>query len=171
MNLLINVFNRIAINPTPIGTTVKIKKKNELAGGVSHIEFHHLADDIKKSDGKLKHCDIELQRNSTSKRHLLDIESKLKDEIQTYRQKNHLAEQHLKELDVEIEKKRAHLNRLESVAREAKKKIGYDAADIGAYLKTRVINDDFASSADEVAKLKEKLNELSSLYATLVEQA
>jgi chromosome segregation ATPase len=146
----------------------KIKKKNALAGGISHIEFHHLANDIKKSDDKLKHCDVELQRNTSSKRHMLSMESKLQDEIRSYLDRNKIAEERFKELDNEIEKKRGHLSRLESTAKETKKKIGFDSADIGAYLKTRVINDDFGASKDEIDRLHVKLNELTSLYSTLI---
>lgn len=148
----------------------KIKKKNQLAGGISNIEYQHLANDIKKSDAKLKHCDKELQKNTTSKRHLLNMESKLQAEIEIYREKNAIAEQQFQTIDSEIEKKRIHLSRLEATAKETKKKIGYDAADIGAYLKTQVINEDFASSKNEVTRLHEKLNELKTVYATLTKQ-
>lgn len=148
----------------------RIKKKNSLAGGISQIEFHHLAADIKKSDDKLRYCETELQRNASNKHHLLGMESKLQDEIKSYRQKNELHEQQCREIDSEIDKRRGVLNRLESTAKDMKKKIGYESAEIGAYLKTRAITDDFASSADEVCRLQEQLKDLSSLYATLVKQ-
>ena len=145
----------------------KIQKKNELAGGISEIEFHQLAGDIKKSDAKLKHCEVELQRNKSSKRHMLLVESKLQDEIQRYREKLEAEEVKFQEIDSEIEKKRSQLSQLEAVAKETKKTIGYDAADIGAYLKTQVINNDFISCEDEVTRLKERLNELKALHANL----
>jgi chromosome segregation ATPase len=147
----------------------KIKKKNELAGGISNIEYQNLANDIKKSDAKLKHCDKEIQKNTTSKRNMLSMESKLQAEIQIYREKNAIAEQQFQNIDIEIERKRSHLSRLDATAKEIKKKIGYDAADICVYLKTRVINEDFASSKDELTGLHEKLDDLKSVYATLVE--
>ena len=146
----------------------KIQKKNELAGGISEIEYHQLAGDIKKSDAKLKHFEVELQRNKSSKRHMLIVESKLQDEIQKYKEKLEADEVKFQEIDADIEKKRNQLSRLEGVAKETKKKIGYDAADIGAYLKTRVINNDFISSEDEVSRLQERLYELTTLHATLV---
>ena len=146
----------------------KIKKKNTFAGGISQPEINHLADDIEKSNEKLKGCALELKRNISCKRNLLDMQSKCKIEIQRYRERNEDIEQKIKEMDKEIEKKRNHLARLESLAEETKKKIGYDAVDIGASLKSRMVNDDFLSSEKHINLLHEKLKELTTLYATLV---
>ena len=149
----------------------KIKKKNESAGGVSHIEYHHLVDDLKKSDDKVKTLDTDLKRNTSNKRNLLNMESTLQQQISSFQERNAKTVEAIKALDCEIEKKRAHLSRLESAAKLTKKRVGYDAAEIGAFLKLRVINDDFASSKEEIARLHAKLNELHCSYLSLSEGA
>ena len=135
--------------------------------GISDVEHKSLADNIKKSEEKLKHCDVELQKNATNKRELIGMKSKLQDEIQVYNERHEASEQKVQDMDCQIEKKRCHLSRLESAAKETKTKIGYDAADIEVYLKSQVVNDDFLSSKEEIHGLRDKLNELTSLYATL----
>ena len=61
---------------------------------------------------------------------------------------------------------------MESLKRKAqsvKKKIGYDSSDIGAYLQTDMVNDDFTSSKDEVERLHARLNDLVLQHSTLTE--
>ncbi|KAL3802397.1 hypothetical protein HJC23_007222 [Cyclotella cryptica] len=146
----------------------KITEKKQLAGGISHMEFHRLENDIKKSDDKLKCYDNDLKRNTSNKQHLLNMESKLHKEIQICREINEKTEPMIKELDDKNEKKRIYLSRLESAAKITKKKIGYDASEIGALLKSQMINEDFACSKDELERLRKKLNELKAYYATLI---
>jgi predicted nucleic acid-binding Zn-ribbon protein len=99
------------------------------------------------------------------------MESTLQQQISSFQERNAKTVEAIKALDCEIEKKRAHLSRLESAAKLTKKRAGYDAAEIGAFLKLRVINDDFASSKEEIARLHEKLNELHCSYLSLSEGA
>ena len=54
----------------------EIKEKNQVAGGISHIEFHHLANDNKKAGVQLKCYGHELKRNASNKRNLLNMESR-----------------------------------------------------------------------------------------------
>ena len=135
--------------------------------GISDVEHKSLADNINKVEEKLKHCDAELQRNASDKRQLRGMESKLQDEIEVYKERHRAAEQQIQDIDCQIEKKRGYLSRLECAAKEAKTKIGYDAADIEVYLKSQVVNDDFLSSKEEIHRLHVKLNELTAFYATL----
>ena len=72
-----------------------------------------------------------------------------------------------KGLDDKIEKKRAYLGHLETTSKSTQKKIGYDAADIGAFLKTKMVNDDFVSSKDELRVLHSKLDKLKLHHARL----
>ena len=145
----------------------KIRKKNELAGGISHIEFHHLEEEIKKSDAKIKFYDENMEKINSDEQTLLKLESSLQLEIQTYSEKNESTEHLLKDMDDKIEKKRAYLGRLETTSKSTQKKIGYDAADIGAFLKTKMVNDDFASSKDELRVLHTKLDKLKLHHARL----
>lgn len=59
-----------------------------------------------------------------------------------------------------------HLNKK---AQSVTKKIGYDASDLSAILQTRMVNDDFSTSENELDRLHAKLNDLVLQHAKLIE--
>jgi len=138
----------------------KQKNRNELARGVSDIEFQNLEEAIHKSDDKIKCYDAEVKSMDSSGEKLIKLENFLTTAIQNYKEKNQSKESTLKELNEEIESKRSCLEHLNKVSKKVKKQIGYDASDIGEFLQTKMVNDDFSSSRDELDNLHTKLNEL-----------
>ena len=68
-----------------------------------------------------------------------------------------------------LQSKRSSITCLNKKSRDLQKEIGYDANDLGAYLSTRIANDDYSSSADERDKLYAKLNSLVMQHSVLVE--
>lgn len=147
----------------------KLRQKNELAGGVSDIEFNNLKDSIASSDKKISVYDKELENMNRDGEKLLKLEAFLTTAIQNYTEKNLSQESDLKDLNDEIEERRTTIARLNKSSQLLKKKIGYDANDIGAFLQTRMVNDDFSSSKEEIDRLHAKLNGLVLQHTSLVE--
>ena len=147
----------------------KLRHKNELAGGVSDVEFKNLEDGIHKTEAKIEFYDHELENIDKNVDRLLKMESFLTTAIQQYTEKLKSKEEELKELNEDIEEKRSSITCLNKKSRELQKEVGYDANDLGAYLSTRLVNDDYSSSANERDKLHAKLNSLVMQHSALVE--
>ena len=141
----------------------KLRKKSDLAGGVSEIEYQRLEEDINTSEEKSRGCDATLQSMNENEAQLLQRQALLTAAISNLETENREKECQLQEFDAEIEEKRAHISRLEKTSRSLKKEIGYDASDIGAFLQTRMTNEDFSSSQSELEKLKAKFQHLQTL--------
>ena len=146
----------------------KLRHKNELAGGVSDVEFNNLEDGIHKTEAKITFYDNELKNMDKNADRLLKMESFLTTAIQQYENKQQTKEKELKDLDKDIEEKRSSITFLNRKSRDLQKEVGYDANDLGAYLSTRLVNDDYSSSADERDKLHAKLNGLVMQHSALV---
>ena len=146
----------------------KLRHKNELAGGVSDVEFNNLEDGIQKTEAKITFYDNELENMDKNVDRLLKMESFLTTAIRQYAKKQQTKEKELKDLNQNIEEKRSSITCLNRKSRDLQKEVGYDANDLGAYLSTRLVNDDYSSSADERDKLHAKLNSLVMQHSALV---
>ena len=74
-------------------------------------------------------------------------------------------------LNGEIEEKQNELDRLKAKIGAAKKKVGYDASDLDAFLQTRAVNSDFESSKSELETLRAKLEGLVAQHSALTGQS
>lgn len=157
--------NKVAVSQLEL----KQKKKTELSGGVSDIEFSNLEEATQKSNEKKARIVTELKCMDTDKEKLVKLESYLQKAIQDYTDKNQSKMDVLAELNEEIEEKRSNLEQLNKHGVKLKKQIGYDASDIGAFLQTKMVNDDFSSSQNELEKLHSKLNSLVLEHSKLTE--
>lgn len=146
----------------------KLRKKNELAGGVSDIEYQNLEEDISESEQKINCYDAELENMNNNGEKILQLESFLTTAINNYSEKDQMKQAELKELNGDIEEKRAYLEKLNRQARSIKQEIGYDASDIGAVLQTKMVNEDFSSAKCELEKLQSKLSDLVLQHKKLV---
>ena len=67
-----------------------------------------------------------------------------------------------------LQSKRSSITCLNRKSHDLQKEVGYDANDLGACLSTRIVNDDYSSSADEWDKLYAKLNSIVMQHSALV---
>jgi chromosome segregation ATPase len=138
----------------------KLRQKNEMAGGVSDVEFNNLRESIRKSEEKIASYNTEIQRMVHDRDKLDKLEEFLSKAMKDYTDKNDEKEHELIELNAEIDEKRKNIEGLSRMALKVKNEIGYDASDIGAILSSNKVNNDFASSKDELSALHAKFNSL-----------
>lgn len=146
----------------------KIRAKNEVAGGISQIEFRNLEENVKSSDEKIHSVDRDMKKIHREERNLLKMETVLQNKMNEYKEKIQSSETLLRELDNSIGRKRANLNRFENHLKSAEKKPGYAEDGIDAFLTSRLVNEDFHSSKDVLESLRSKLNELQLRHSLLV---
>ena len=148
----------------------KLRQKNEMAGGVSDVEFNNLRENIRKSEEKIASYNTEIQRMVHDRDKFDKLEEFLSKAMKDYTDKNDEKEHELIELNAEIDEKRKTIEGLSRMALKVKNEIGYDASDIGAILSSNKVNNDFASSKDELSALHAKFNSLVSQHkAALIE--
>ena len=109
----------------------KLRQKNEMAGGVSDVEFNNLRESIRKSEEKISSYETELQTMAQSREKIAKLEQFLTTAMKNYTDKNDEKEHELIELNAEIDEKRKTIEGLSRMALKVKNEIGYDASDIG----------------------------------------
>jgi len=77
----------------------KLKKKNELSGGVSDAEYHKLSSDLNRIDKKIKSYDAEIENMLMDREKLRKMESFLTTAISNYSERNMSKESELRELN------------------------------------------------------------------------
>lgn len=160
---LVHITNKVDIERLE----QKLRRKNELAGGVSDMEYQNLEEDIKKTDYKIKLYQRELESISREDEKVLQLQSCLLTAIQNYVEENATKERELKDLNADIDEKRAELERMNKRSKALKREIGYDAQDLGEILSTRMVNNDFSSSGNELQELKARYSDLQLQYEAL----
>ena len=109
---LSNIQNKVDVQTLK----AKLAKKNQLAGGVSDIEFNNLEECIRRSDEKIRCYEIELANMNDNGEKLAKLESFLTTAIRNYREKSLSKEEELEGLNEVITEKRKELQHLERYA-------------------------------------------------------